>query len=121
MFDEIKTGRRMPQWEATMFISGRTLIDPSLWSEDVYYREQTKYTGTREVGETVTAAYVMAREDAVPAGPAFAVATILAIASPASRMYLDRHWTSDVVAGWCLGISIAAGCAAIYESTAPAA
>lgn len=68
-----------------------------------------------------TAAYVMAREEAVPAGPAFAVATILAIASPASRMYLDRHWTSDVVAGWCLGISIAAGCAAIYESTAPAA
>lgn len=61
MFDEIKTGRRMPQWEASMFIRDRTLIDPSLWSEDIYYREQTKYTGTREVTETVTAAYAMAQ------------------------------------------------------------
>lgn len=60
MFDEIKTGRRMPQWEASMFISDRTLIDPSLWAEDVYYREQLKYTGTKQVSETVTAGYVMA-------------------------------------------------------------
>ena len=61
-------------------------------------------------------AYVMAREEAVAPGAAFAVATILSIASPASRMYLDRHWTSDVVAGWCLGGSIAAASAAIYEA-----
>ena len=64
---------------------------------------------------TFTTAYVMAREDKIAAGPAFALATILSIASPASRLYLDRHWTSDVIAGWCLGGSIAAGCAAIYE------
>jgi len=60
MFDEIKTGRRMPQWEATMFIRDRTLINPTLWSEDVFYREQQKYTGTKEVTETVSAAFVMA-------------------------------------------------------------
>ncbi len=60
MFDEVKTGRRMPQWEATMFISDRTLINPTLWSEDVFYREQQKYTGTKEVSETVAAAFVMA-------------------------------------------------------------
>ena len=58
-------------------------------------------------------------EEKVAAGPAFAIATILSIASPASRLYLDRHWTSDVIAGWCLGGSIAAACAAIYESLAP--
>jgi undecaprenyl-diphosphatase len=63
-----------------------------------------------------TTAYVMAREGRLAAGPAFAVATILAVASPASRMYLDRHWTSDVIAGWCLGAAIAAASAAIYES-----
>lgn len=67
---------------------------------------------------TFTTAYVMAREEKIAAGPAFAVATILSIASPASRLYLDRHWTSDVIAGWCLGGSIAAACAAIYESLA---
>lgn len=66
---------------------------------------------------TFTSAYVLAREGSVAALPAFALAMLLSIASPASRMYLDRHWTSDVVAGWCLGMSIAAGCAAIYEST----
>ena len=68
---------------------------------------------------TFTTAYVMAREEKIAAGPAFAVATILSIASPASRLYLDRHWSSDVIAGWCLGGAIAAACAAIYESLAP--
>jgi len=66
-----------------------------------------------------TTAYVMAREEKIAPAPAFAMATILSIASPASRLYLDRHWTSDVIAGWCLGGSIAAACAAIYESLAP--
>ena len=68
-----------------------------------------------------TTAYVMARQERLAAGPAFAVATALAIASPASRMYLDRHWASDVIAGWCLGGAIAAACAAIYESLPPRA
>ena len=70
---------------------------------------------------TFTTAYVMAREDKMAAGPAFAIAAILSVASPASRLYLDRHWTSDVIAGWCLGGSIAAACAAIYETLAPEA
>ena len=70
---------------------------------------------------TFTTAYVMAREGKMAAGPAFAIAVVLSIASPASRLYLDRHWTSDVIAGWCLGGSIAAACAAIYESLAPEA
>jgi membrane-associated phospholipid phosphatase len=61
-------------------------------------------------------AYVLAREGAVTAAPAFAVATILSIASPGTRLYLDRHWTSDVLGGWCLGGAIAAASAAIYES-----
>ena len=68
---------------------------------------------------TFTTAYIMAREDKMAAAPAFAIAAILSIASPASRLYLDRHWTSDVIAGWCLGGSIAAASAAIYESLAP--
>ena len=67
---------------------------------------------------TFTTAYVLSREEVVAPVPAFAIAAILSIASPAGRMYLDRHWASDVIAGWCLGFATAAGCAAIYETVA---
>ncbi|MSU50857.1 MAG: hypothetical protein EXS37_17510 [Opitutus sp.] len=33
--------------------------DPALWREDIYFREQVAFTGTRSVQETVTAGYVM--------------------------------------------------------------
>jgi TonB-dependent receptor len=61
MFDEVKTGRKMPQWESSMFVHDRVPDSPALWSEDVYFREQTKFTGTRGVTETVTAGYLMAQ------------------------------------------------------------
>lgn len=61
MYDEVKTGRKMPQWETSMFVHDRVPDSPALWSEDNYYREQLKYTGTRGVQEVVTAGYVMAQ------------------------------------------------------------
>ncbi|HUR59246.1 MAG TPA: TonB-dependent receptor, partial [Opitutaceae bacterium] len=61
MFDEVKTGRKMPQWESSMFVHDRTPDNPALWREDVYFREMTKFTGTRDVTETVTAGYAMAQ------------------------------------------------------------
>jgi membrane-associated phospholipid phosphatase len=63
---------------------------------------------------------VLTRERLVAPAPAFAVATILALASPLSRLYLDRHWPADLIAGWLLGGSIAACCASIYELSEPA-
>jgi len=59
MWDTVKTGRRLPQWEASHFIRAREVINPSLWREDLYFREQTKFTATRAVTETVTAGYLM--------------------------------------------------------------
>jgi TonB-dependent receptor len=59
MFDEVKTGRKMPQWESSMFVHDREPDSPELWSEDHYFREQTIYTGTRGVQEVVTAGYAM--------------------------------------------------------------
>jgi TonB-dependent receptor len=61
MYDEVKTGRKIPQWTTSMFISERTPKDPALWSEDLYYALQQRYTGTRSVTETVKAAYLMAQ------------------------------------------------------------
>jgi iron complex outermembrane recepter protein len=59
MFDQVKTGRHVPQWEASDFISTRTPANPAIWREDLYFFESNKYVGTRSVTEAVTAGYVM--------------------------------------------------------------
>jgi hypothetical protein len=43
MWDTVKTGRKMPVWEATMFIKEGQPIDPSLWAEEqvLLHPEQT--------------------------------------------------------------------------------
>lgn len=60
-WDRLKTGRNIPQWESASFIKDNQPTNPALWNEDVYFREQSKYTGTRGVTETVTAGYLMAQ------------------------------------------------------------
>ena len=60
-FDSVKTGRRIPQWEAIQFFADRQPITPSLWTEDRYFNEQNKYTANRAVTETITAGYAMAQ------------------------------------------------------------
>ncbi|MBI4624832.1 MAG: TonB-dependent receptor [Verrucomicrobia bacterium] len=61
MLDERKTGRHIPQWQSSDFMRDLNPTTPGVWSEDVYFREQTNFTGTRAVTETVTAGYVMAQ------------------------------------------------------------
>jgi len=60
MFDQVKSGRRIPQWEASDFISQRTPAQPELWREDLYFHESNQFVGNRRVTETASAAYVMA-------------------------------------------------------------
>ncbi|WP_414660349.1 TonB-dependent receptor [Horticoccus sp. 23ND18S-11] len=60
-FDTVKTGRRLPQWEAVQFVADRQPITPALWREDLYFYEQNKYTANRAVTEEVTAGYAMAQ------------------------------------------------------------
>lgn len=59
-FDEVKTGRQVPQWDTNMFLAERKLVTPSLWSEDLYYFHQSKYNVPRTLLETVSAGYIMA-------------------------------------------------------------
>jgi TonB-dependent receptor len=59
MFDEVKSGRQLPQWEASHFISTRQPTHPELWREDLYFFEMNKFTGTREITEAVTSGYIM--------------------------------------------------------------
>ncbi len=60
-FDAVKTGLALPRWEAAAFIRAREPVTPALWSEDLYFREQTQFTGTRGVRERSSAGYAMAQ------------------------------------------------------------
>lgn len=63
-----KTGRTVPFWYASQFFHDRNPITPALWDEDRYWAEQVRFTGTREVTETVGAGYAMAQGRAGPTG-----------------------------------------------------
>ena len=68
---------------------------------------------------SLTAAWVLARERLMPPMFAFPLALSLPIASGVGRIYLDRHWASDVAAGWLIGGAVAAFTAAGYEAFRP--
>ena len=59
MWDTVKTGRKIPVWEATMFIKEGQPIDPSLWQEDKYYYEQNRLQNTYKISELITGYYAM--------------------------------------------------------------
>lgn len=62
-----------------------------------------------------TASYVLWREDMIPRGTAIALATVGTLLVGASRIYLDVHWTTDVLGGWSVGGLVAALSAVVYE------
>lgn len=63
----------------------------------------------------LTLGWVLGREERLPGWVAALVAVLPPLAIGASRVYLDVHWTTDVIAGWCLGAAVAAVAAAAYE------
>jgi len=55
-----------------------------------------------------TLAYVLWREGYLRGGIAGGIALIVPALVGASRLYLNVHWASDVVGGWCVGLLLAA-------------
>jgi undecaprenyl-diphosphatase len=62
-----------------------------------------------------TLAYVYWREGLIGRSTAL----MLAIAAPlligVSRVYLNVHWATDVIGGWCAGLLIAVLCTLLYD------
>jgi membrane-associated phospholipid phosphatase len=63
-----------------------------------------------------TLAYVFWRERLVNGGTAFLIAIFIPVLVGASRVYLDVHWTTDILGGWSAGVLVAALSAALYHS-----
>ena len=62
-----------------------------------------------------TLAYVLWREGILPAGWATALSTMPTLLIGTSRVYLDVHWSTDVLGGWSLGALVTAMSALVYE------
>lgn len=63
----------------------------------------------------ITLCYVMARERIISWPIAIAIGGLVPLVVGLSRLYLDVHWTTDVVGGWTAGLFIACLSAAMYE------
>jgi undecaprenyl-diphosphatase len=65
---------------------------------------------------SLTAAYILTRERVAHPLLVIPAALTVPLSSGIGRLYMDRHWMSDVLAGWLGGITVAALSAAAYEA-----
>ncbi|HVF39345.1 MAG TPA: phosphatase PAP2 family protein [Gemmatimonadaceae bacterium] len=63
----------------------------------------------------LTSSYILARESKLDSRVIGGSALGLAALTGIDRILLDRHWTTDVIAGWLGGIALAATASAGYE------
>ena len=63
-----------------------------------------------------TLAYVSFREGLIKGEAAVAIAVLVPLLVGISRVYLNVHWATDVVAGWCAGLVVAATWMMLYAS-----
>ena len=70
---------------------------------------------TGVTAEALSVAYVLSREGLINA-PVVAALMGWPLIVGVSRIYRDRHWTSDVVAGWIAGTAVASASALLYET-----
>ena len=59
--------------------------------------------------------YVLWREHMLEPGQAILLGVLPPVVIGSSRVYLDVHWTTDVLGGWSVGALVAALSAAVYE------
>ncbi|MBA2627470.1 MAG: phosphatase PAP2 family protein, partial [Gemmatimonadales bacterium] len=83
-------------------------------------RHQPAFPSGHTTGATavsLTAGYMFVRERLAEDEYVLPVAMGVPLAVGFTRLYLDRHWAADVLAGWLLGTGIAGLCITLYEET----
>jgi membrane-associated phospholipid phosphatase len=70
---------------------------------------------TASAAVCATLAYLFWREGFIRRSTAWIVTIVPPLLIGSSRLYLDRHWTTDVLGGWSVGFLIAAYTAALYR------
>jgi membrane-associated phospholipid phosphatase len=70
---------------------------------------------TASTAVLVTLSYILAREGLLSHGAAVLLGFLGPLLVGLSRVYLDVHWTTDVLGGWGLGLVVAALSAGAYE------
>lgn len=63
----------------------------------------------------VTLCYVLAREGMISWRTAAVIGGGVPLIVGLTRLYLDVHWSTDVIGGWTVGLFVAAMSAALYE------
>jgi membrane-associated phospholipid phosphatase len=70
---------------------------------------------TTSAAVTVTVCYVLAREGIISWTAAIVIGASVPLVVGLTRLYLDVHWATDVIAGWSVGLFVAAMSAALYD------
>ena len=70
---------------------------------------------TVSTAAAATVAYVLWRERVLSGKYAAGIATLVPLLIGFSRTYLDVHWATDVLGGWCVGLFVAGLAGMAYE------
>ena len=70
---------------------------------------------TTSAAVLVSVAYVLWRERLLPPGAAVLLGTVGPLLVAWSRLRVDAHWATDVLAGWSLGLLVAGGCGLLHR------
>jgi undecaprenyl-diphosphatase len=72
--------------------------------------------GARGAAAAGILAWVAAREDVAPLALGLPLGAALAVVGASQRVWVERHWATDILGGLAVGAAVAAGCARWFDA-----